>query len=156
MTDGNVGFLVLGKRLPTHGRIHRLASWCSNLAKQTTRNSVSEQGGFGVALKRGLKTEMKPNNDNVNGFLKPPIPMNIDNDNVKYERGRQVEVIADRLLKEFKLDEGSRSFMCKVAYKLSEARIWQHVEHVNTPPKNGKPITNKVGLFIWLCKRDGV
>lgn len=99
---------------------------------------------------------MKDNNDNVNvnGLVQTPNY----NDNVNgYDRARRVEQIADELLKKFELDEGSRGFMCKVAYKLSEARIWQHYEKVTAAPKKGaRPIANPVGMFIWLCKRDGV
>lgn len=93
-------------------------------------------------------------NDNVNVSLKTNYN---NNDNVsKYDKARRVEFIADSLLEKFGLDESSRPFMCKVAYKLSEARIWEHYSHVTTPPKSGKPISNPFGLFIWLCKRDGV
>ncbi len=91
---------------------------------------------------------------NVNGFLTTN-SNDIDNGNGKYDKAKKVEYIADRLIEKFKLDKKSRPFMCKVAYKLSEARIWDHYEHA-TSSKDGKPITNPVGLFIWLCKRDGV
>lgn len=76
---------------------------------------------------------------------------NIDNDvhKMKLEQGKKVEIIADRLLKVFGLNETSRAFMCKVAWKLTESRIWQNVEQA----LKGK---NPVGLFIYLCKRDGV
>lgn len=74
------------------------------------------------------------------------------NDNVvgdKYAAGRKVERIADTLLEKLNLKAESRPFMCKVAYKLSEARIWDNLEQA----LKGK---NPVGLFIYLCKRDGV
>lgn len=96
---------------------------------------------------------MHTNNVNVNGLYTNP-NYNV-NDNGKYENARKVEAIADKLVEKFGLPEKSRPFMCKVAYKLSEARIWAHYEHVTTS-QNGKPIANPVGLFIWLCKRDGV
>lgn len=97
---------------------------------------------------------MQNNNDivNVNGFL---TTNSIDIDNGKYDKAKKVEYIADRLVDKFGLNEKSRPFMCKVAYKLNEARIWEHYEHV-TNPADGKLINNPVGLFIWLCKRDGV
>jgi hypothetical protein len=75
------------------------------------------------------------------------------NDNVikdKYARARKVEGIADSLLEKFNLDIGSRPFMCKVALRLSEARIWDNYE------QSLKATKSKVGLFIYLCKRDGV
>lgn len=98
---------------------------------------------------------MHSNNVNVNqSSIDPNNNVNV-NDNVdKYETARKVEVIADRLLERFGLPEKSRGFMLKVAYRLPEARIWQHYEHVTS--KSTKPITNPVGLFIWLCKKDGV
>lgn len=87
-------------------------------------------------------------NDNVNVFLK-----NNNNviDNVsRYEKARHVEEIADRLLDKLGMDISSRPFMCKVAWNLSEARIWDNLEQAN------KSKINKIGLFIYLCKRDGV
>lgn len=92
---------------------------------------------------------MQDNNVNVNGGYKPH-NYNV-NDNGKYERARQVEFIADSLVDKFALTEESRPFMCKVAYKLSEARIWENYEKATA-----KGSMNPVGLFIWLCKRDGV
>lgn len=73
-----------------------------------------------------------------------------DNNNVKYEVARNVERIADALLDKLGLPEDSRPFMCKAAYKLSEARIWANLEKAMQATKS------KPGLFIWLCKRDGV
>ena len=71
----------------------------------------------------------------------------------KYEQGKKVEWIADELLKKFNADPKSRPFFCKVGWRLSEARIWYNVEQATKPnPK----ITNPLGLFIYLCKRDGV
>lgn len=99
---------------------------------------------------------MHSNNVNVSQSSIDPNYNNNVNDNVdKYDTARKVEMIADKLLQRFNLPKESRGFMCKVAYKLPEARIWEHYEHVTTV-KNGKPITNPIGLFIWLCKRDGV
>lgn len=75
------------------------------------------------------------------------------NDNVandKYSAARKVENTADLLLEKMGLDIGSRPFMCKVAWKLSEARIWDNYE------QSLKASKSKVGLFIYLCKRDGV
>lgn len=75
----------------------------------------------------------------------------IDND-VKqkmYEQGKRVEILADELLKKLNADIKSRPFMCKVGWKLSEPRIWYNVE-------SALKGTNPMGLFIYLCKRDGV
>ena len=91
---------------------------------------------------------MHTNNVNVNGYFNNPNNNVIDND--KYERGRKVEIIADQLIEKFGLTDKSRPFMCKVAYKLSEARIWQNYERAQAGTKS------KVGLFIYLCKQDGV
>ena len=67
-----------------------------------------------------------------------------------YLQSRKVEVIADKLVEKLGIDEKSRPFMCKVAWKLSEARIWSNLEQAQ------KSNRNPVGLFIYLCKRDGV
>lgn len=67
-----------------------------------------------------------------------------------YERSRKVENIADSLVEKLGVDIQSRPFMCKVAWKLSEARIWDNLEQAQ------KSKVNPVGLFIYLCKRDGV
>ncbi|RYF29755.1 MAG: hypothetical protein EOO17_00160 [Chloroflexi bacterium] len=74
--------------------------------------------------------------------------MNNDIDSRKYNQSKRVEYIADQLVAEFK-NSGFRAFYCKVAYKLSEANIWNNVEQAkkgNSPAK----------LFTFLCKRDGV
>lgn len=88
-------------------------------------------------------------NDNEIGFFKTPITMNNNNVNDrKFDRSKKVENIADRLITIFGNDQ-YRPFYCKVAWKLSEARIWANVEQAqkgNTPAK----------LFSYLCKRDGV
>lgn len=72
-----------------------------------------------------------------------------DIDNVKYDRSKKVEMIADRLMDKLHCKSESRPFLCKVAWKLSEARIWDNVE-------SALKGDNPMGLFIWLCKRDGV
>lgn len=90
------------------------------------------------------------NNVNENVFSKNS-NYNV-NDNDKYARSRKVEFIADELLERFKLDGSSRDFMLKAAWKLPEATIWRNVE---SAMKNNK-VKNPVGLFIFLCKRDGV
>lgn len=64
-------------------------------------------------------------------------------------RARQVEVIADELIHKLGASKTSRPFFCKVAWRLTEARIWSNVEAA-------QKANNPIGLFIWLCKRDGV
>lgn len=86
-------------------------------------------------------------NDNENGFNKTTITMNNDID-PKLARARKVETIADQLVARYG-SEQSRPFYCKVAWKLSEAKIWTNVEQAqkgNSPAK----------LFNYLCRRDGV
>lgn len=90
---------------------------------------------------------------NVNENVNVNLTSNFNNNNnvdPKYARSRQVEATADALLEKFGLDISSRPFMCKVALRLSEARIWDNYEQAQ------KATRSKVGLFIFLCKRDGV
>jgi hypothetical protein len=87
------------------------------------------------------------NNDIVNVVRTSNYNVN-DNGN-KYDKAKSVELIADRLLLQLNCQENSRPFLCKVAYKLSEAKIWDNVEQA----LKGR---NPMGLFIYLCKRDGV
>jgi len=86
------------------------------------------------------------NNVNVNGSENPNYNVN---DNGRYVKGKQVELTADRLLKRLGMKLESRPFLCKAAYRLSEAKLWDNCEQA----LKGK---NPAGLFIWLCKRDGV
>ncbi len=74
---------------------------------------------------------------------------NIDND--RFAASRNAESIAYKLVDKFN-SPTSFNFYCKVAYKLSEARIWQHYERATTAPNVKSP----AGLFNWLCRRDGV
>lgn len=88
-------------------------------------------------------------NDNEPVSLKPNVNYNdIDNEG-KYNRGRTVERTADELLKRLGAKPESRPFLCKAVYKLSEARVWDNAEQA----LKGR---NPMGLFIYLCKRDGV
>lgn len=92
----------------------------------------------------------KRHNVNENGFVKNPITMSNYNDNVKgYDRGRTVDLIVEKLEAGLNTTSESRPFLCKAAWKLSESRIWLNYEKA----LNGK---NPMGLFIWLCKKDGV
>lgn len=72
-----------------------------------------------------------------------------DIDNGRYDKGKQVEFVADKLQQRLGMKKKSRPFLCKAAYKLSEARLWDNCDQA----LKGK---NPAGLFIWLCKRDGV
>lgn len=83
-------------------------------------------------------------NDNVNVSSRNNI-----NDNDKYSKSKVADNIAARLKSKLSMKEDSTPFLCKVAYKLPEARIWDNCEQA----LKGK---NPAGLFIWLCKRDGV
>lgn len=88
-------------------------------------------------------------NDNVNGFnIKPNNNIN-DNVNNRYRRARSVDMIVDKLEAGLNTKPASRAFLCKAAWELSEARIWLNYEKSLA----GK---NPMGLFIWLCKKDGV
>lgn len=86
-------------------------------------------------------------NDNENGFNETTITMNNDNDR-KFDQSKRVEYIADRLVAIYG-NQQFRGFYCKVAWKLSESKIWQNVEQAN---KGSSPAR----LFTYLCKRDGV
>lgn len=91
-------------------------------------------------------------NNNVN--VNDNVLTTNDHNNVnvgKYQREREIENFADRLLNKLSLDDKSRPFMCKAIRSLPESRIWQHIETVEGPK-----VKNKAKLFIWLCKRDGV
>ena len=86
-------------------------------------------------------------NENVN-VVSTSNYNHINND--KYARAKKVEEIADQLVAKYR-NPDSRDFYCKVAWRLSEARIWQHYEST-MKVKKGSPAK----LFTWLCKRDGV
>lgn len=91
------------------------------------------------------------NNDIGNGNVSITSNYNsIDNVGKKYEMSRKVERIADELV--IKLGNSKyRPFYCKIAWKLSEARIWSNYEAAMqaNPGAPGK-------MFSYLCKRDGV
>ncbi len=71
--------------------------------------------------------------------------------NNKYDKARQVDRVADRLMDKLKANESSRPFLCKVAWKLSENTIYNNLEAATSPKSK-----NPMGLFIYLCKKDGV
>jgi hypothetical protein len=89
------------------------------------------------------------NNVNENGFVKNPITMSNNNVNVTYDRAKVVDAIVDKLEAGLNAKPESRAFLCKAAWRLSEARIWLNYE-------KSLMGTNPMGLFIWLCKKDGV
>lgn len=88
---------------------------------------------------------MHSNIVNDNGFFKTPLI--IDNDNVnKYELAQKVEGIAYALVDKFGAPNNFE-YYCKIAYKLSESRIWLNFERAkkgNSPAK----------LFTYLCNKD--
>ncbi len=77
------------------------------------------------------------NNDNV-------VSKRNNNDNVT--KADQVDYIADKLVE--RLDNSiSRSYYCRVAWNLSEAKIMNNLEVAlkgNNPQR----------LFTWLCQKD--
>lgn len=75
---------------------------------------------------------------------------NNNNDNVgKYQKSKLADNIASKLQTKLGMKEESKPFLCKVAYKLPENIIWDNCDQA----LKGR---NPAGLFIWLCKRDGV
>ena len=66
------------------------------------------------------------------------------NDNV--DKSKAVDLIADKLVLAFNNPNG-RPYYCKVAWKLSEHKIWMHLE----ASAKGR---NPAKLFTWLCQRD--
>lgn len=91
---------------------------------------------------------MTSNNDIDNEIVGTTSNYNdIDNVNDKYARSKKVETIADELLTKLGAKQESRPFLCKVAWNLSESRIWQNCE-------SALKGNNPMGLFIYLCKRD--
>jgi hypothetical protein len=86
-------------------------------------------------------------NDNVNQRFR-----NNDNDidrGESFEKSKQVDVIADKLVVKLGAKPDSRPYLCKVAWRLPEHRIWANLEQA----LKGK---NPMGLFIYLSRRDGV
>lgn len=70
-----------------------------------------------------------------------------DNDSSKYDRSKKVDDIADNIIRKLGVGDTYRSFYCKIAWKLSEARIWANLE---TALKGKQPAK----LFTYLCKKD--
>jgi len=89
---------------------------------------------------------MHSNNVNVNGYFNNPNNTYNVNDNVNFNSSKNAERIAHQLVDKFSAPN-SFPFYCKVAYKLSEAQIWNNFERSTT----GK---NPAGLFNWLCRKD--
>lgn len=98
-------------------------------------------------LKIGVFIVKNTVNDNEIVSIETAITMNNDNDR-KFDRSKKVEYIADKLVETFN-NKQFRGFYCKVAWKLSEARIWDNVEQ-------SQKGTSPARLFTYLCKRDGV
>ena len=90
-------------------------------------------------------------NVNDNGIVSTLKPNDNYNDNVSksYSRGNEIDMIVNKLQLALNAKDESRPFLCKAAWKLSEAMLWSNCEAA----LKGK---NPMGLFIWLCKKAGV
>lgn len=80
--------------------------------------------------------------------------ININNKVSSHSRARIVQGIAQKLVDKFDAPHCLKFFM-KVAWKLTESMIWQHVETAQASKRN-KPGDTPLKLFIYLCKVDGV
>lgn len=88
---------------------------------------------------------MHSNIVNDNGFFKTPLNTNNDNES-KYRAAGRVEHIARQLVDKFS-SPGNFNYYCKVAYKLSESKIWNNYE---VSLKGRAPAK----LFTFLCNKD--
>lgn len=86
------------------------------------------------------------NNVNVSDTVVKENNVN-DNDRGRYQRSRQVDRIADEIIARLGVAETYRAFYCKIAWKLSEARIYSNLE---SALKGNQPAR----LFTYLCKKD--
>jgi len=86
------------------------------------------------------------NNVNVSESVSTANNVN-DNDRGKYQRSRQVDRVADEIIVRLGVAETYRAFYCKIAWKLSEARIYSNLE---AALKGNQPAR----LFTYLCKKD--
>ncbi len=89
------------------------------------------------------------NNVIVNGNKKLTNNYNVNVNENKYAKGKNVDLIVDKVAEKLGTSIDSRPFLCKAVWKLSEARIFNNVEIA----QHGH---NPMGLFIYLCKKDGV
>lgn len=89
-------------------------------------------------------------NVNEKSSFKSAMAMNNGNDNARYEREREIDLMADMLAEKFN-NPTYRSFYCKVARRLSPARIHLNIERAFAAKKG-----NPSKLFTYLCKVDGV
>ena len=83
------------------------------------------------------------NNANIVNDIDSFKKTNIVND---IDRATRAERIAGELVQKFGKDD-SRQFYLKVAYKLSESKIWSNYEKA----LKGR---NPGGLFNFLCRKD--
>lgn len=86
------------------------------------------------------------NNVNVSNNVSLKNNVN-DNDSSKYTRSKKVDDIADNIIRKLGVSDAYRAFYCKIAWSLSEARIWSNLE---TALKGKQPAK----LFTYLCKKD--
>ena len=85
-------------------------------------------------------------------YSKVPLDSNTSNNtNIAYSHAdaRKKETIADRLVSIFKNPQ-YKEFYCRVAWKLSEATIWQYVEEALDKGRD------PAKYFSFLCKKAGV
>lgn len=86
------------------------------------------------------------NNVNVSQRINESNIVN-DNDSSKYDKSKKVDSIADEIIRRLGVGETYRAFYCKIAWTLSEARIYTNLE---TALKGKQPAR----LFTYLCKKD--
>lgn len=89
------------------------------------------------------------NNVNVSKKLNNNVNVNNDNVNLKQRTEAQVDAIANDVMQKLGASRDYRSFYCKIAWKLSDATIYNNLELA----LRGK---NPARYFTWLCKRSGV
>lgn len=77
------------------------------------------------------------NNNNVNGTSRT------------LARSRNIDVMIEKLQSGLNAKDESRPFLAKACWKLPEASVWSNYE---TAIKGNNPM----GLFIWLCKKQGL
>ena len=80
--------------------------------------------------------------------------ININNKISTHARAKLVQATARKLVETFKAEHSYKFFM-KVAWRLSESKIWQHVETA-LAAKRKRPGDTPLKFFIYLCKVDGV
>jgi len=88
------------------------------------------------------------NNVNVN-VLKSNNNNNVNEPKNSLARSKSIDSMIDKLQSGLQAKDESRPFLAKSCWKLPESSIWSNYEAA----QKGK---NPMGLFIWLCKKQGV